>query len=493
MERTDDTDDLVISGSHGAVSAVQERSGPYGPRDDMFDISIFEKNRCSMDCGIVILRGRELVFVNQALTDILGYTLDDLSGEKYLTILDLISNREGHLLDTIREAAEGEGVEIEAVTKGGDRRWVQLSHRTTGTGEEALNMVTVFDITRFKGIEKELRRSEGKYRAVLEKSPINIYIADLETLRIMETNPAMQRLLGYSEDELKEMTPYDFLEHAPDDIHRKVVGLSSLDFKVVGERKYRRKDGRLLDVEVFGNIIDLGDRKAICIVSWDITERNSASRQIMKLNEVLRLTSKITRHDIRNHLSIAYGILGIMREGHQASERFIDEAYLSVQRSIDLTKRMAVLDTMIMGEDRLYPFDVREVVESVIVDHKVKYSILGEGRVLADVALTSVIDNIVMNSVNHGQTDRMKVTIASHGGSVEVRLSDTGVGIPDEIKPKVFEEGFTFGKNAGTGLGLFIVRSAMERYGGSVRLEDTIPKGTTFVLTFKNADVNESG
>ncbi len=493
MERTDDIDGQVTSDSTKAVRSTPEMTFPNGPTRDMMTLSLFDKNRCSMDCGIIILKGSELVFVNQGLTDLLGYTLEDLSGEKYLTILDMITSGEGHLLNTIQETAEGKGIELEAVTKSGDRLWVQLSYRTEGPGKDALTMVTVFNITRFKGIEKELRRSEGKYRAVLEKSPINIYIADLETLRIIETNPAMQRLLGYSEGELKEMTPYDFLEHDPDDIHRKVIGLSSSDFKVVGERKYRRKDGSLLDVEVFGNVIDLGDRKAICIVSWDITERNRASRQIMKLNEVLRLTSKITRHDIRNHLSIAYGILGMMREGHKASERFIEEAYTSVQRSIDLTKRMAVLDAMIMGEDRLYPFDVREVVESVIVDHKVKYSIQGEGRVLADVAITSVMDNIVINSVNHGQTDRMKVTIASHGGSVEVRLSDTGVGIPDDIKPKVFEEGFTFGKNAGSGLGLFIVRSAMERYGGSVRLEDTLPKGTTVVLTFKSAEADESG
>jgi len=493
MERTDDIDGQVTSGSHNAIRTAPEMTDTRISKNARFDISIFEDDPCSIDCGIIILKGSELVFVNQGLTDLLGYTLDDLSGEKYISILDMITSGGKHQSEAILRAVEGEGVELEAVTKGGDRRWVQLSYRTAGTGEDALTMVTVFDITRFKGIERELRRSEGKYRAVLEKSPINIYIADLETLRIIETNPAMQRLLGYLEDELKGMTPYDFLEHDPDDIQRKVVGLSSLDFKVVGERKYRRKDGSLLDVEVFGNVIDLGDRKAICIVSWDITERNRASRQIMKLNEVLRLTSKITRHDIRNHLSIAYGILGMMREGHKVSERFIDEAYMSVQRSIDLTKRMAVLDAMIMGEDRLYAFDVREVVESVIVDHKVKYSLHGEGRVLADVALTSVIDNIVMNSVNHGQTDRMKVTIASHGGSVEVRLSDTGVGIPDEIKPKVFEEGFTFGKNAGSGLGLFIVRSAMERYGGSVRLEDTLPTGTTVVLTFKSAEADESG
>ncbi len=492
MNRTVDMEDYVPSQGHSTVHKFQERTGADPKMDNRFDLSIFENDQGPIDCGILAIKGGEVVFLNRALTEILGYTLDDLTQGKHSTILDLITRGDRHFLTRIKEAAEGEGVELEAVTKDGQKRWVHISHRTLGSGEDTTTMVTVFDITRFKKVELELRRSEGKYRAVLENSPINIYLADLGTLKIVEVNPAMQKLLGYSEAELKEMTPYDFLAHSHDDIDRKIVDLSSKDFKVVGERKYRRRDGTVIDVEVFGNIIDLGDRKAICIVSWDITERNRASKQILKLNEVLRLTSKITRHDIRNHLSIAYGILGIMREGHQASEKFIEEAYMSVQRSIDLTKRMAVLDAMIMGEDRLYPFDIKEVVESVIVDHKVKYSIEGEGLVLADVALSSVIENIVQNAINHGQTGRMKVTITTLGDSVELKLVDDGIGIPDEIKHKVFDEGFTYGKNAGTGLGLFIVRSAMDRYGGSVRLEDSVPNGTTFILTFKSAGTTDS-
>jgi signal transduction histidine kinase len=61
-------------------------------------------------------------------------------------------------------------------------------------------------------------------------------------------------------------------------------------------------------------------------------------------------------------------------------------------------------------------------------------------------------------------------------------VADQGKGIPDEVKARVFDEGFTFGETGNTGLGLYIVKKTMERYGGSVVAKDNRPKGTVFEL-----------
>jgi len=67
----------------------------------------------------------------------------------------------------------------------------------------------------------------------------------------------------------------------------------------------------------------------------------------------------------------------------------------------------------------------------------------------------------------------------------EVRIADNGTGIPDEIKEKVFEEGFMHGDTGHTGIGLHIVQKAMESYGGYTWAENNEPKGTVIVLRFR--------
>jgi len=104
---------------------------------------------------------------------------------------------------------------------------------------------------------------------------------------------------------------------------------------------------------------------------------------------------------------------------------------------------------------------------------------------MADDSLSSVIDNIIRNAVNHGKADRITITTGKEGDLCEVRIADNGTGIPDEIKGKVFEEGFIHGDTGHTGLGLHIVEKAMKSYGGYTWVEDNEPEGAVIILRFK--------
>jgi signal transduction histidine kinase len=96
--------------------------------------------------------------------------------------------------------------------------------------------------------------------------------------------------------------------------------------------------------------------------------------------------------------------------------------------------------------------------------------------------LIQVLINLVMNSI-HAMPEggQLKLSLAREGGSVCLGLSDTGHGMPDEIRKKVFEPFFTtkdFGK--GTGLGLTVVKGIIEEHGGTIDVESVVDKGTTF-------------
>ena len=103
---------------------------------------------------------------------------------------------------------------------------------------------------------------------------------------------------------------------------------------------------------------------------------------------------------------------------------------------------------------------------------------------LVDKAIYSVIDNIVNNAIVHGKTDRVDISIEDKGEFCEIRIADYGVGIPDDIKHLIFEEGFKY-RSKGSGLGLYIVKKVIERYGGEILVEDNKPSGAVFTLRIR--------
>jgi len=67
-----------------------------------------------------------------------------------------------------------------------------------------------------------------------------------------------------------------------------------------------------------------------------------------------------------------------------------------------------------------------------------------------------------------------------------LRIADYGIGIPDKIKKKIFDEGFIYGKKGHTGIGLYIVNESVKRCGGEISVEDNKPKGTVFILRLQS-------
>jgi PAS domain S-box-containing protein len=132
--------------------------------------------------------------------------------------------------------------------------------------------------------ETLLRESEERYRAIFEQSGDCIYLADSVTKKILQANHTCRRSLGYDADEITGLTLYDFIDHDREDIDDKIKHLLDGQNCFIGERRYRRKDGILLDVEVTICLISYAGRKAICAIARDITARKKAAESL-RLNE----------------------------------------------------------------------------------------------------------------------------------------------------------------------------------------------------------------
>jgi len=135
---------------------------------------------------------------------------------------------------------------------------------------------------RRRRIEEELKQSEERYRAVIEQATDGIYLLDVGTRRVLESNPSFQKMLGYAAEELREMEVYDFVTHSRENVDSVIQRTLEQKRRLVGERKYRRKDGTLMDVEVGVSVISYGDKDVICTIIRDITERKRAEEALAR-------------------------------------------------------------------------------------------------------------------------------------------------------------------------------------------------------------------
>jgi PAS domain S-box-containing protein len=188
------------------------------------------------------------------------------------------------MVETERTDRTGEpfALEYRMLHEDGDYRWIR-DEAVLVKDEQGSPMYWqgVFsDVTERKRAEAAMQESERLYRTVIEQATENIFLIDVQTRRIVESNRAFRDALGYTEGELHRMTLYDVVaaDRASVDLNlRRTLeeGRAS-----VGERRYRRKDGTFLDVEAGGSIIVRDGRQTLVAVAHDITERARAQHML---------------------------------------------------------------------------------------------------------------------------------------------------------------------------------------------------------------------
>ncbi|NYT03566.1 MAG: hypothetical protein GKC00_02540 [Candidatus Methanofastidiosa archaeon] len=226
------------------------------------------------------------------------------------------------------------------------------------------------------------------------------------------------------------------------------------------------------------------------IVLHDITKRKrmeiklkESKKQIEDLNETLQITNKILRHDLLNKLTVMKSSLWLFEEKNDKPS--LDRLNRSIDSGIELIERARELESFVMTNGKLIPISIMEAAEEVSNNINIPVKINGNAIALADQALFSVFENIYRNAIIHGKTDRIIVDISSQKNICEIRITDYGEGIPEFIKDMVFDEGLSYGTSKGSGLGLYIVKKTIERYGGTISVEDNKPKGAVFIIKLK--------
>lgn len=349
----------------------------------------------------------------------------------------------------------------------------------------------------------KLRASEARFRAIFEAAALGIILTNRRG-RILDSNPALQQMLGYSGHELRGRPFTAFARH-PDDAGADADLFAEL---VAGERdsyemeiRYLRHDGQPLWVSVIPSLVRGAAGRPAYVIAMveDITRRKQAQTALIQA-EKLALTGRLAAslaHEINNPLQSVIGCLGLAEESLAAGEdagRLLQIATEELERAAGIVTRLRDLNRPSRPEDR-EPIGANTLVERVLALTREKcqsrqVEVIWKGAadlpslmVVAD-RIQQVFLNLVLNALEAmPDGGRLEVSTAktSQPAGVDVSFSDSGPGIPPHVLARLFDP-FVTTKPDGLGLGLYITHAILEEHGGRIEVDSQPGQGTTFVV-----------
>jgi len=330
--------------------------------------------------------------------------------------------------------------------------------------------------------QQSLLDSMDKFRGLFELGSEAIFLIDNETGRLLEANEAATDMYGYSHDELLSLKDTDLFAE-PDATgtvaKQPVIGSLSIPLQY-----HRKKDGTKFPVEINGRFFIWSGKRVHVAATHDITSRMQAEEALRRANRKLNLLNSITRHDVVNQLTVlqGYSQLALLRESDPVIMDFlakIDAVSDTIARQIAFTGMYQELGVHAPGWHNLTGVLSRVRPKEILFS-----SSCGNMEVFADPMLENVFANLFDNALRHGErVSRITIHCERAGDELVIFVEDNGVGIPIDIKPKIFLKGF--GKH--TGFGLFLVREILAitgisihetgKHGTGARFEITVPKG----------------
>jgi PAS domain S-box-containing protein len=315
--------------------------------------------------------------------------------------------------------------------------------------------------------------------------------------RFQQVNDFACDILGYSREELLSMKVFDIDPTLPEmgwPAHwEELREKGSLTFETI----HRTKIGREFPVEVSANYLEYDGHEYHFTFARDITERKRID--LMK-DEFISTVS----HEIRTPLTSIHGSLDLLNKGMagdlpEKSKNLVEIARRNSIRLRELIEDMLDIQKIESGklEFDLKPLKVPQLVRFSLENNKSFGEQFNVEFVLDDAIpdvkvkgdknrLAQVMDNLLSNAAKFSSPNSsIEVSVSRHNGSVRVAVRDHGSGIPEEFRDKIFGK-FTQADSSstrvrgGTGLGLNIAKSIVEKHGGKIGFETKIDEGTTF-------------
>ena len=250
-----------------------------------------------------------------------------------------------------------------------------------------------------KAVQEDKKRTEDMLSLITANMSDMIILTDTNGI-LQYYSPSHMTVLGYDLKETVGKSVFDFVH--PEDVER--VGCifkNAVATSTPGRAEYRVRhaDGHYIWVETISNFTkdENGRVKGVILTSRDITDSRKVEEELKISREQVALINKILRHDVTNDLSVILSALRLY--GESGEERLLKEASERVGKSVNLIRRMRELEIFISSRGYLKLCNIGSTIKEVMNSYpSIQFTIEGRGQVLADEALSSVIEH---NSQRH--------------------------------------------------------------------------------------------
>ncbi|MHA2299268.1 MAG: PAS domain S-box protein [Candidatus Hodarchaeales archaeon] len=485
--------------------------------------------------GIGAVHDRVFSFVSDTFLDMVGYSREELLGQNARMVYpsdeeyERVGNKK---YAEIRKSGTGS---INTRFKCKDGSIIDVDLRSTPVDHSDLSKSVIFtalDITERKRVERKLRESEARYRSLFEYSPVPLWEENFSELEryfdelhdsgvgdfraYFDTNPGevvkcsrMIKIIDVNKatvDMYRARSKRDlvgnldriFTDESLVAFKEELIGIAERKQEFTIEIVNRTLTGNEILVELNWSILPYrgDDYSNVIISTTDITGRRKAEEAADFLHSLLR-------HDINNKMAVIHGYLSLLKEAGLTEEQleFTEKVIRSCSNGMELIDKISSLRRIDVArlEETGDVDAVAVLVETVKVledraaDARMELKMTrgtGELMVQGGPLLKELFYNLVENSVVHSKGTRLRITVKEKDGHVTIILEDDGVGIPDDIKERIFKRGFKGLDSKGSGLGLFLVKTIIEAYNGDIAVKNAEPRGTRFEVVLKKSTRN---
>ena len=464
--------------------------------------------------------------VNPRFTKVFQFSLDEIKGKhindvivpedrmEEARMLDREAKQEYFRLDTVRRRKDGTLVPVSISTAP-----VVVENRVEAT------IVVYKDITEQKEMERRLQESGAKFERLFMDNPgATVYVDP--NLRILEVGPRFLELFGYSSHEIKGKHINDVI--VPEDRMEEVRMLrkKALEGHAHLDTVRRRKDGTLISVSIFvAPVVVEGRLIGYVGVYIDITEHKQMEEELIKHTEhleglveertrelrnaerlaVIGETAAMVGHDLRNPLQSIVNTLYLVREklkpmpSPDARKQGMEELLAKIEKQAEYMDKLVsdLQDYARPLKPELHKIGLQQLISDALsaikVPENVKVSTVfdtvslvteKEFMVMVDpLLMRRLFTNLIINALQAmPDGGRLTITASKTEEAVLISVEDTGVGIPEEVIPKLFQPLFTI-KPRGAGLGLAVCKRMVEAHGGTITIKSKVGRGT--IITVK--------
>ncbi len=471
--------------------------------------------------GVTIMQDGTIVFANQAMSEIVGFEIDELVGRSYQDFIV------GELADFFQQGYKSISAEngthtreIKVTRKDGTIRELEVSAAAIQHASRPALMLIARDVTERKRAEEALREREERYRVVFNTGADALMVHALSRDAVpgpfIEVNDVACQQLGYSKEELVRKTLVDittskFRNRLPC-LVQELFSQRQVQFQTTAVHK----SGREFPVEVAIRLFELKGQPVVLTNARDITERKKAEDELRKAKESAETANRAKSefltnmgHELRTPLSGMIGMAELLLSTQLDPNQHHYAKMVVRSGTALLTIMNDLLDFSKIEAGKLaiepVPFDLATAVDDVtqILNARaqekdlrlvVKYSsdtprlLVGDAGRIRQV-LTNLVDNAVKFTVEGEIVIQVRCQEKSQDEArINLSVHDKGIGVPRDKLEHIFEkftqvDTSTTRRHGGTGLGLAISKQLVELMGGKVGVDSQPGVGSTFWFT----------